>query len=283
MPGKPRVLASGVGFTEGPVIRPDGEIVFVSIDQGRLYRLSGGNLEVLAELGGGPNGATEALDGTIYIAQNGGKYGQVKRPSSVTGGVQAVSRNGEVRWISKDPIAPNDLCFGPDGLLYLTDPTRRPARDDGRLFRCNVETGETELLLTVPWFPNGIGFGIDDALYVARSGECTIVRYEITGGRLGKEETFTKMPFGRSDGFLFDVEGNLVTTAISTTDAPGQIQTYDRNGKLIDTFIPGPNRLYTNVAVGPDRVLIISDSGGGNLLAVDDWPKAGLELYPFRK
>ena len=46
-----RPIATGVGFTEGPVIRPDGEIVFVSIDQGRLYRLHGEKLEVLAELG----------------------------------------------------------------------------------------------------------------------------------------------------------------------------------------------------------------------------------------
>jgi sugar lactone lactonase YvrE len=91
------------------------------------------------------------------------------------------------------------------------------------------------------------------------------------------------MPFGRSDGFLFDVEGNLVTTAISTTEGvPGQIQTYDRNGKLIDTFVPGPHRLYTNVALGDDRVLLISDSAGGNMLAVDDWPTAGLPLYPYR-
>ena len=278
-----KTIATGVGFTEGPLIRQDGEIVFVSIDQGRLYRIRAQKPEVLAELGGGPQGATEWLDGTIYVAQNGGRYGSVTRsPSGVTGGVQAVDRNGEARWLTKDPIAPNDLCFGPDGFLYVTDPTRNAQRNDGRLFRCDIKSGEAELLCSGPWFPNGIGFGLDDALYVARSGESTIVRYDIHNGRLGKPETFITMPFGRSDGFLFDAVGNLTTTAISLTDAPGQLQTYDRNGKLVDTFVPGPNKFYTNVALGPDRTLVITDAEGGAVLAVPDWPQPGLQLYPFR-
>jgi hypothetical protein len=41
--------------------------------------------------------------------------------------------------------------------------------------------------------------------------------------------------------------------------------------------------MYTNVALGADRVLVITDSSGGNLLAVDGWPHPGLPLYPFRK
>ena len=267
------------------MIRPDGEIVFVSTEQGLLYRIKDGRCERFAEPGHFPNGATEGRDGTIYITQAGGKrrFG----PGEGVGGIQAVDRAGTVRWVTQDPISPNDLCFGPDGLLYLTDPTRpRPARDDGRLFRVDVTTGECELLVTIPWYPNGLAFGNDGALYVARSMQWeqrpSIVRFPSEGGRLGKPETFLEMSYGRPDGFLFDAAGNIVIAAIATAERPGEIQTYDRNGKPIDTLVPGPHKEYTNVALGPDRVLIITDGGGKAVLAVDDWPHPGLPLYPFR-
>ena len=87
--------------------------------------------------------------------------------------VKRVKRDGSVSWLTQDPIAPNDLCFGPDGWLYVTDPTRDfDPRTDGRLFRVNIETGECQLICTVDYYPNGIGFGPDDALYVANCRDC---------------------------------------------------------------------------------------------------------------
>jgi gluconolactonase len=257
--------------------------VVVSISHGKLYRIRNGKAEVLAETGGGPNGATEGLDGTIYVSQNGGKWSG-STSSDVTGSVQTVGKDGSVRYLTTDLVSPNDICFGPDGFLYVTDPTRfRPSRDDGRLWRVDPASGEAELLCSLPWYPNGLGFGLeDDALYVARTGEGLIMRFPLDHGRLGKHEVFAQMPFGGPDGFLFDVDGNLVTTAISFWEVPGQIQTFDRNGKWVDTFLPGPNKMYTNIALGADRVLIITDSHGGAVLTVENWPKAGLLLHPFR-
>ncbi|HEX3462420.1 MAG TPA: SMP-30/gluconolactonase/LRE family protein [Candidatus Elarobacter sp.] len=283
---KVREIASGVGATEGPVIRADGEIVFVSLDQQRLCRINDGVTSVLAELPGAPNGATEARDGTIYVAQCGGRWGRNKHPDwSLVAGVQAVTRDGAVRWVSTDPIAPNDLCFGPDGLLYVTDPTRyREPRDDGRIFRIDVATGEAELL-TVPWYPNGIGFGIeDDAVYVAKSGpEFDIMRLPLDHGRWGKPEIFARMGTYKPDGFLFDAEGNLTTAAIATADGPGRIETYDRDARLIDVFVPGPAKEFTNVALSEDRTLIITAPNDGAVLAVYGWPRGPLPLHPFRE
>jgi len=287
-----RTMASDVGRTEGPVIRPNGEILFVSINHGVIYRMQGERAIVFAQTDGGPNGLAEGQDGTLYVAQSSGRH-RPGHPASVgstakaldTGGIQAVDSSGNVTWVTQDPIAPNDLCFGPDGFLYLTDPTRgREARDDGRLWRCNVETGEAELLCSVPWFPNGIGFGIDDALYVASSGESRVVRFSLDRGRLGKEETFFQLPRGESpDGFAFDTEGNLISGCVCFVEGPGQVVVFDRNGKQIDKFLPGSSsKQYTNVALGPDRVLIIADTQGGKILAVDNWPYPGLPLYPFR-
>jgi gluconolactonase len=266
------------------VIRPDGEIVFTSADHGRLYRISGNQTGVLAQVGNSPGGATESRDGTIYVTQGAGeRWG----PNGTVGGIRSVGRDGSLGWLTQDPIAPNDLCFGPDGLLYATDPTRpRKSRDDGRLFRCNVETGEAELLCSVPWYPNGVGFGIDDALYVASTDESRIVRYSIDSGRLGKEETYVRMPSSyRPDGFLFDAQGNISIASLPFPRGAvlAQIQTYDRNGKLIDTLVATDiKHRYTNIALGADRMLVITNTGAASVLAVSGWPHAGLPLYPFR-
>jgi gluconolactonase len=197
--------------------------------------------------------------------------------------VQVVAPDGMVRWLTRDPIAPNDLCLGPDGLLYVTDPTRRPSRDDGRLWRCDPETGEAEMLLSVPWYPNGIGFGPeDDALYVASTGEREIKRFPLLNGRLGRPEVVIRMERGHPDGFAFDADGNLIVCAVSMTEAPGELQTWSPNGRLLDVLRPGPGRRYTNAALSADRVLIVTDSDGGRVLAFDSWPTAGLPLHPFR-
>lgn len=285
-----RVIGEGLGFTEGPVFLQSGEIVVVSIDQGRLYRLTETGPRVFAEPGGGPNGAAEGPDGSVYVAQNGGKWNAAVRKAAVrkaapdlTGGVQVVSPDGAVRWLTRDPIAPNDLCFGPDGFLYVTDPTRRPSRDDGRLWRCHPETAEAELLVSVHWYPNGIGFGLeDDALYVASTQEQQIKRFPLVAGRLGAPEVAIQMTTGHPDGFAFDADGNLIVCAVSWSDAPGEIQTWSPGGKLLDVLRPGPGRRYTNAALSAGRVLAVTDSEGGRVLALDPWPRAGLMLHPFR-
>ena len=271
-----------MGFTEGPVITAAGDIVVASIDHGRLYAIRDGEVSVLAETRGGPNGAAEGADGRIFVAQNGGKWPATAAPD-ITGGVQVVTPDGSIDWLTRDPVSPNDLCFGPDGSLYVTDPTRRQSRDDGRIWRCNIETGEAELLVSLPWFPNGIGFGIeDDAIYVASTGDAKIIRFPLNRGRLGSPEVVIAMKNGHPDGFAFDLEGNVVIAALSLQHGQGEIQTWSIDGIHLDTFLPGPNSHYTNVAISPDRTLIVADSDGGAVLAVDGWPSSGLPLHPFR-
>ncbi len=278
------ILAAGAGFTEGPVVTQEGEILAVSIDQGRVYTCKSGKAEVFADVGGGPNGATEGLGEKIYIAQSGGQWGR-RHPAfvpGITGGIQVVAADRSVSWVTMDPIAPSDLCFGPDNHLYVTDPTRHRT-GDGRIWRVDVDSGRSEILVSVPWFPNGIGFGPEsDALYVASTAEQRIVRFPITPDGLGPEETAIQLTTGFPDGFAFDVDGNLVIGAVSLGADAGDIQTWSSAGQLLDTFHPGTHRLYTNVALTPDRKLFVTDSDGGAVLVVEDWPRAGLPLYPFR-
>ena len=279
-----RQLSQGVGFTEGPVITGSGEIVYVSIDQGRLYRIdSRGATEVMAQLLGGPNGACPGPGEEIFVAQNGGNWmlggGSVPRTES---GVQAVSPGGDVRWVTTAPLAPNDLCFGPDGLLYVTDPTRRRTYNDGRIWRCDTATGEAEILETVGWFPNGIAFGLeDDRIYVASTGDSRIISLPLDGS--GRPEVFVQMDRGFPDGMAFDVEGHLLVGANSHAPGiPGDIQVFDRSGHIVDVIGLGPNCRYTNLAIAGDGTLVVSDSDGGAILAVERWDHPGLALHPRR-
>ncbi|MFI5387455.1 MAG: SMP-30/gluconolactonase/LRE family protein, partial [Fimbriimonadales bacterium] len=139
-----------------------------------------------------------------------------------------------------------------------------------------------QLLCSLPWYPNGIGFGLEsDVVYVASTGEHQIWRFPITGDGLGRPEVFVQMDHGLPDGFAFDVTGNLILAAPGHDGRTGEIQTYDPNGDLIDTFMPGSSIKYTNVALSADRTLVITDADGGSVLAVSDWPTAGIALYPF--
>jgi len=279
-----QVVANDVGFTEGPVITQAGETVFTSIDRGVVYVSRDGVTKVLSETGGGPNGATEGRDGQIYIAQNGGTHPARPWPG-ICGGVQVISPSGEWSWLTQDPVSPNDLCFGPDGLLWLTDPTRRrPERDDGRLWRCDPETGFSELLVSLPWYPNGIGFGLEsDCVYVAHTRDGQIIRFPIdASSRLGPPEVFIQLDHGVPDGFAFDVENNLTVAAVGAEGEPGDIQTYDREGKLVDVFDGAFSQKCTNVAIGSGR-LIVTDADAGTVIEVADWPTEGLPLHPHRE
>jgi gluconolactonase len=70
---KIRELATGLLFPEGPVALDDGSVLLVEIARGTLSRVTtDGRVQVVADLGGGPNGAAIGPDGAVYICNNGG-------------------------------------------------------------------------------------------------------------------------------------------------------------------------------------------------------------------
>lgn len=280
-----KTLADKLGFIEGPALLDDGTILVVSMDKGLLYAVSEDGAEVAAIVGGGPNGTTLGASGEIFIAQNGDSTPIVPRVPGLTGGVQTIRPEAasEVSWLTRDPVSANDLCLGPDGCLYVTDPTWRPELDDGRIWRVDPQSGEAELLGSVPWYPNGIGFGPDDALYVASTGEREILRVALDGARLGRSEVVVRLQRGMPDGFAFDADSHIIIAAFSADDEDrsGSIQVWDLDGKQVEILEPVSDRHVTNVALS-GHTLVACASSSGRLLAYIDWPSEGLPLHPFR-
>ncbi len=72
-------IANGLNYPESPVWSPDGSIYVVEVGGGCLTRLApdsaspnGYRKELVAQLGGGPNGSAFGPDGCLYICNNGG-------------------------------------------------------------------------------------------------------------------------------------------------------------------------------------------------------------------
>jgi gluconolactonase len=282
-------LATGLGFTEGPVFRHSGGIVVTSMDRGHLYLVEPTGASVFAITGGTPNGATEGSDGAIYITQSprrrrglitGGI--QVARPDDGSKSVSPYSTGAVVDYITLDVISPNDLCFGPDGLLWVTDPTRRPARDDSRIWRVDVELREAELVMSTGYYANGIAFGPeDDAVYVVSTGERRILRYPIVGSGVGKPETVVQMDHGHPDGFAFDIEGRIIVAVNGESGEQGDVQVWDSEGTLLEVIQPAEGRYFTNLAISPQGRMIVTHPDRGAVLETE-WSCAGLALHPFR-
>ncbi|WP_038959921.1 SMP-30/gluconolactonase/LRE family protein, partial [Bradyrhizobium japonicum] len=112
-----RLFATGIGAPEGPVCLPDGSMYVTEMSASTLCitRLdSRGNRRVIRTTGGRPNGLTTDGHGRIWIAEAG-----LRALICIDDGGNEIRRmqgEGTDRF-----LFPNDLCFGPNGLLYLTD------------------------------------------------------------------------------------------------------------------------------------------------------------------
>ncbi|MCA1830360.1 MAG: SMP-30/gluconolactonase/LRE family protein [Actinobacteria bacterium] len=162
----PRVLARGLGFPEGPTHLGNGRVAFTEIRGQCISLFDDDGYRVIAKTGGGANGATLGSDGAIYVANNGGinvgPGGYWHAPDPIDGNIQRVTLDGGCADVipqlpGEPPHRPNDLCFGPDGSLYFTDPYNwedLAHLKPGRLWRADVASGDVELLGDVEKFPS---------------------------------------------------------------------------------------------------------------------------------
>ena len=134
----------------------DGSVVLVEIARGTLTRVWKGRTEVIADLGGGPNGAALGPDGAVYVCNNGGfewrelngvRYpvrtaadyttGRIERVDLATGRFERIYESFEGERLG----GPNDLVFDRSGGFWFTDIGKSFARhrDHSGLFYARTD------------------------------------------------------------------------------------------------------------------------------------------------
>jgi gluconolactonase len=214
------LLASGLGFPEGPAVLGDGRIEFCDGNTGELLVYADGSVSIYARTGGSPWGAVLDSNGAIYVTQGGNVPGS--GDTSTVSGIQRVHPDGTVELLFSEvagyPLyGPNDLAFGPDGRLWFTESgseqdLRFDVRSPGRLFAVGA-SGAGEMVLELPGvYPNGIAFDAQQQLYWTESMAHRVQRLDD-----GKPVTFCQLPDSHvPDGMAFAADGRLfVATTIS--------------------------------------------------------------------
>jgi gluconolactonase len=130
-----REICRGLAFPEGPIAMADGSVLLGELQRGTLSRVTPqGHIEVIAQCGGGPNGAALGPDGRVYVCNNGGLQWRVidgfvravgAADQARIGSIQAVNlHTGAVDTLydacQGEPLkAPNDLIFDAHGGFIL--------------------------------------------------------------------------------------------------------------------------------------------------------------------
>lgn len=299
-----RVVAEGLSFPEGPVAMPDGSILLVEIRRGTLTRVRpDGSVDVVAELGGGPNGAAIGPDGAVYVCNNGGfEWHDVagitlpgRQPEDYSGGrIQRVDLStSEVTDLYTEcdgnPLrGPNDLVFDESGGFWFTDhgKIREREKDHGGIYYARPDGSHIAEVVYPVDSPNGIGLSPSgDRLYYAETYTARVVVREVEGpGRLtptlpmSPGTLLASLPtMAFFDSLAVDAEGNV---CVGTLADPG-ITVVSPAGAV--TRVPLPSDLWdplvTNICFGgPDlRTAYLTLSGTGRVVACD-WPTPGLPL-----
>src|SRR5579863_2325742 len=209
-------LASGFGFTEGPVWDPAG-FVFVSDEEtNKIFRIyNDGRKEELLSLGD--------PDGNTYDQQQ-----RLIDCASVLRAMIRIDRTGKYeiladRFDGKRFNSPNDVVLGPDGAIYFTDPTLDLPQGEKQelpfqgVFRLDP-SGKVTLLTKELSQPNGLAFSPDGKhFYVDDSDRRNIWVFDFTSEHtLANGRVFGEEPGGKHDGvpdgMKLDQSGNVYVT-----------------------------------------------------------------------
>ncbi len=299
-----RVITEGLRFPEGPVAMPDGSVLVVEIARGTLTRVHpDGRTEVVAEPGGGPNGAAIGPDGACYLCNNGGfkwhEDAQGLRPilqaDDYSGGrierVDLASGRVSVLYTHCGDIAlrgPNDIVFDGHGGFWFTDlgKVRVNDMDRGRVFYALADGSHIREAIHPLFMANGIGLSPDgQTLYVAETPTARLWAFEVTAPGQIRKHPWPSPHGGRMlagsasyqtfDSLAVEAGGNVCVATLMN----GGITVVSPDGSSVE-HVPMPDLYTTNICFGGPqlRTAYVTLSASGRLVAVD-WPRPGLALH----
>lgn len=298
LPTEYRVITTGLRFPEGPVPMPDGSVLVVEIARGTLSRVSpDGTIDVVAECGGGPNGAAIGPDGKAYIANNGGCFEFIDLggmlipgplPDSWTpGSIQRVDLDtGEVETLythcdGRELRAPNDLVFDDHGGFWFTDHGIRTERASDRtgVYYAKADGSSIAEVIFPLDAPNGVGLSpAGDRVYVAETYMGRVWAWDVPepgvaqgSGLLAPHgDLLAGLPgLQYLDSLAVDAEGNVCVGTLVN----GGITVISPNGSQVE-HVAVDDLLVTNIAFGPGEgsapsTAYLTSSGTGRLLTMD--------------
>jgi gluconolactonase len=259
-PGAPiERLADGCKWAEGPAYL-DGGVVWSDIPNDRMLRWdeATGAVSVFRAPSDFANGNTLDPQGRLVTCEHGTR--RVTR-TEADGSITVLAD----RFDGKRLNSPNDVVVRSDGSVWFTDPSYGIDSDeegyqaDSEIGACHVyrvDPGSGEVRIAADDFvmPNGLAFSIDERrLYVSDTGATKIdggpahIRVFDVGddGSLSGGEVFATSTAGLFDGFRFDTDGRLWTSAgdgVHCLDPDGTLIGEVRLGETSNVVFGGPAR-----------------------------------------
>lgn len=296
-----QLVAEGFRFPEGPIAMNDGSVILTEIAAQRLTRVTpDGKKEVVAETGGGPNGAAIGPDGAIYITNNGGSFTWMEAQgllipgptpeSHVGGSIQRLDlKTGKLETLyeacdGKRLVGPNDLVFDKTGGFWFSDHgcSTPDGKKFGGLYYARPDGSKIVRHRDHMVSPNGVGLSPDEkVVYMADTMLGRLWAFDVSApGELAEPPPFqparvvANLPgYQLLDSLAVEASGKVCVATIIN----GGITAFDPSGTT--EHYPFPDLLCTNICFGgPDmRTAWITASGTGKLYKAT-WPRPGLKL-----
>jgi gluconolactonase len=257
----PEVIADDIGFGESPLWHKDGFLIFSDVKKNRIMKLKNGRVEIFLEESGwkgaptedqsdqpGANGLAYDQDGNIIFCQH-GNHAIAKLNKD--GSIETIVNSYQGRRLN----SPNDLCIGPDGSIYFSDPPYglkekkiQPSIAQSQSGVYRWYNNNLELINSEFNYPNGLCFSPDYRyLYIGSNeqDERRIIRYEVKDGKLQNKICFAEE---NADGIKTDGQGNLYLATLSG------VKVLSKSGEQIG-FIEIPE-MTTNLCIHDDQIYI---------------------------
>lgn len=265
------LIKEGFTGTEGPVVLPDGSLIFTETPANRITRIaSDGTTTTFLDDSNGANGLGFAANGDLYAVQ-------VLKPR-----VGIVYPPQRARVLAEQfeglPFGrPNDLVLDRQGGVYFTDSGAPAKPDQPPVAKPAVyhitPRGVLQRVANDIERPNGIQLSPDEkVLYVANTAGEHILAYDIgADGAIGARRNFARLEGWRktetgtssgADGLAVDASGRLYVASSAG------IQVFSSNGDALG-IIALPKAPQNLAFAGPDKkTLYVVGRGAAYRIAV---------------